>query len=504
MRKPYFAFVLFLLLQSLSAQQIFTDGFSDGDIKNWTIISDRTLVDVQNESLWIHTEVNEDYTGPTILLPAVGAVSDFTLKVFGPPGELEGVALFRGDANHYIAAYIESDTMRVAYKPLADSSESVLYSAILPDSLDYRGMWEFAVSGEAPSFHVEMYFNDSLNYSGDITDAEEYLNFGQVGIYFWGTPLDVTIDSVYLAYEPYLTDIVNYRENFDNNNAPGWFIENSEGLTEFVDGALHLAYSQDHGVDDKYVNTLYFIPPLPPMSDGWFESSATGEIGDGAIYLARVNGEHYIVAVIAHDSIYLGYNDKFSDDNEPMIIASDSLAVPEREWHLFRMEFENTDSSVIVTATLDSLINLSGEIINPSDALRSGSLLGAIWSYDVDWYMNDFAAYFETVTEVKTEEAIAPKEFLLYQNYPNPFNPSTKIKYSVPVSLKGDYSFVNLTVYDALGRKVRTLVNEEKSPGIYTVDFNASDLSSGMYFYKIIIGNGMSNFTDIRKAMLIK
>ena len=95
-----------------------------------------------------------------------------------------------------------------------------------------------------------------------------------------------------------------------------------------------------------------------------------------------------------------------------------------------------------------------------------------------------------------------PEEFTLLQNYPNPFNPSTKIKYTIPnVSLSGDEgSGVKLRVYDVLGNEVATLVNESKPAGTYEVEFNASNLSSGVYFNKIQAGN----YFETKKMLLIK
>ena len=88
-----------------------------------------------------------------------------------------------------------------------------------------------------------------------------------------------------------------------------------------------------------------------------------------------------------------------------------------------------------------------------------------------------------------------PSSFALLQNYLNPFNPSTKINFSIPKS-----SFVNLKVYDILGREVATLINEEKPAGGYQVDFDASQFSSGIYFYKITA----YNYTKVRKMLLLK
>lgn len=79
---------------------------------------------------------------------------------------------------------------------------------------------------------------------------------------------------------------------------------------------------------------------------------------------------------------------------------------------------------------------------------------------------------------------IEPEGFALYQNYPNPFNPSTKIRFSVP-----EREFVNLTIFDFSGQRVATLVQEEREAGAHEVSFDASGFPSGIYFYRITIGD---------------
>src|SRR5205085_9879602 len=88
-----------------------------------------------------------------------------------------------------------------------------------------------------------------------------------------------------------------------------------------------------------------------------------------------------------------------------------------------------------------------------------------------------------------------PEFFNLYQNYPNPFNPVTRIQYAVPK--EGN---VKLIVYDMLGKEISTLVNQRSQPGRYEVEFDASNLASGVYFYKI----EAEAFTDIKKMILLK
>ncbi len=96
-----------------------------------------------------------------------------------------------------------------------------------------------------------------------------------------------------------------------------------------------------------------------------------------------------------------------------------------------------------------------------------------------------------------------PKEFNLYQNFPNPFNPSTKIRFDVASDrtlseAKG--LIVQLKIYDILGKEVITLVNKQMNPGSYEVEFNASDLPSGVYFYRLVVGS----FTETKKMLLVK
>jgi hypothetical protein len=97
---------------------------------------------------------------------------------------------------------------------------------------------------------------------------------------------------------------------------------------------------------------------------------------------------------------------------------------------------------------------------------------------------------------------IIPDKYSLFQNYPNPFNPVTKIKYDLP-----DKGFVSLIVYDIIGREISQLIKGVKSPGNYIIDFDGSNLSSGMYFYKLTISEPsgkMIKYTSVKKMLLIK
>jgi len=102
--------------------------------------------------------------------------------------------------------------------------------------------------------------------------------------------------------------------------------------------------------------------------------------------------------------------------------------------------------------------------------------------------------FYKTITEVNENEFEIPA-FSLSQNYPNPFNPSTTISYSLPQS-----NFVQLSVYDILGSRVTVLVNKEQTSGNYKIEFNASFLTSGIYFYRLQSGG----FTETKKLILLR
>lgn len=105
-------------------------------------------------------------------------------------------------------------------------------------------------------------------------------------------------------------------------------------------------------------------------------------------------------------------------------------------------------------------------------------------------------ALFQETTAIDDENLVSvPDEFNLYQNYPNPFNPNTVIVYQLPVT-----GVVTLKVFDVLGNEVATLVNDYKPAGVYEVEFNANQLASGVYIYKISAGN----FVQSRKMILLK
>lgn len=132
-----------------------------------------------------------------------------------------------------------------------------------------------------------------------------------------------------------------------------------------------------------------------------------------------------------------------------------------------------------------------------SNSPRSYSYLDKAVQTGVAYYRlkqidNDGTSEYSAITEASVEN---PGKFSLGQNYPNPFNPATQVSYSLAKA-----SNVKITMYNALGQEVRVLENSAKEAGYYTLSINASDLGSGVYYYKLEAGS----FTQLKKMIVLK
>ena len=113
-----------------------------------------------------------------------------------------------------------------------------------------------------------------------------------------------------------------------------------------------------------------------------------------------------------------------------------------------------------------------------------------------DLYFDDFRAMNKILVDVKNENSSSmPSSYSLEQNFPNPFNPTTQIKFGIPQS-----GFVKLEIYNLLGQKISTLVEEYMNAGYHSVKFDAKDLSSGIYIYTLSV----NNYKTSKKMILLK
>lgn len=143
----------------------------------------------------------------------------------------------------------------------------------------------------------------------------------------------------------------------------------------------------------------------------------------------------------------------------------------------------------------------SGDYINSMSLSTRGLFVGGFSQGSGTNY--DFTVVkYSNVVGIKNENNNVPENFKLYQNYPNPFNPVTTIRFDIPA-----LSHIKLNIYDILGRSVSEIVNKEIPAGSYESDWNASNFSSGIYFYKIEVYDlkkGSIGFTGVKKMILTK
>ncbi|MBK7229775.1 MAG: T9SS type A sorting domain-containing protein [Ignavibacteriales bacterium] len=145
----------------------------------------------------------------------------------------------------------------------------------------------------------------------------------------------------------------------------------------------------------------------------------------------------------------------------------------------FGAEYYSLTQGIGLDSVFVSLIDAFDAYIDLKGCVIDGTVYGDTTLTDIDGCI----------------ELLLPTHFVLEQNYPNPFNPSTKINWQSPVA-----GIQSIRVYDVLGNEVATLVNEFRNAGIYEVDFDASKLSSGVYFYQLKSGE----FIQTKKMILIK
>jgi photosystem II stability/assembly factor-like uncharacterized protein len=269
-----------------------------------------------------------------------------------------------------------------------------------------------------------------------------------------------TSEKVYVGTAPYLT-------------RPGLFRTINGGISwDNITGTLPDRFPADIAVDPNDDNTVYVT----------FYGFGTGHV-----YKSTNSGDNWTDI----------------SDNLPDIPAPAVIVDPNNSFHVYI----GTDIGVFVST--DGGGNWQDFNNGLPDAVQ-GMDLNITTVSNVIRVMTHGNGAYETklMSQIPTDSGISPSpvtDFKLEQNYPNPFNPSTKINFTIPNS-----TFVNLTVYDAIGNKVRTPVNENKPAGTYTVDFSAIGgsalggdaytLPSGIYFYKLEAGT----FIETKKMVLLK
>lgn len=194
----------------------------------------------------------------------------------------------------------------------------------------------------------------------------------------------------------------------------------------------------------------------------------------------------------------------FTQIDDPQLANTQDLMLNLMRWYVSPTggnKTKNTPSTLWNSATDDMdrrPLSFWDKSLDASYSTSSSAYMGAENGYpagDLNWFPDLKAQWEQGIIIGVEDEGKLPTEFSLEQNYPNPFNPSTKIKFSLPSEQN-----VILKLYNVLGQEVATLVNQQMKAGSHEFEFNASNLSSGVYFYALNAGS----YNSVKKMMLMK
>lgn len=175
---------------------------------------------------------------------------------------------------------------------------------------------------------------------------------------------------------------------------------------------------------------------------------------------------------------------------------------------LFGINFTDPNTAYVcgnagtIIKTTNAGVNWSPQTSGLNEILPDIWFTSALTGYICSWTGKILKTTNGGVTFINQISSEVPEDFSLGQNYPNPFNPMSKIRFELPV---GATRRVALTVYDATGSEIETLVNEELKPGTYEVNWYASAYPSGVYYYQLIISSEqLIKFKETKKMVLVK
>jgi hypothetical protein len=309
----------------------------------------------------------------------------------------------------------------------------------------------------------------------------------------------------------------NYLEqnNSKTSNAQGIYITAPLGsdTTRIYNNIFNATLSASNGISYKggsgstsaraqiIGNTVYG----KNLSSQYYITSTSDPIIKNNIgYSVNGNGILRLVDISFSDPNNVDNNIWKCNDNSP--VSMNSSGVSWSSWQSSGFDLH----SYITNPRFNDIPNSDFTLQASSDGIDHGQSLYHPYNSDFDGILRprglgwDIGAYESDFSASIGDGDKLPFEYKLFQNYPNPFNPSTTIKYTIQSSVIGSGTkqaqLVTLKVYDILGNEVAILVNEEKPTGTYHVSFNATQLTSGVYFYKL----EMNDIIDVKKMILLK
>lgn len=279
----------------------------------------------------------------------------------------------------------------------------------------------------------------------------------------------------------------------DNNIAAA----TTNGL--FISTNLGASWQQTTGIPlSDTITSIVFVPP--DTTDNVEDGKLVAGSDDGNIFSAEYN-TLYLAMVV---SAILGTNEwieacGFTKASQVLFVLH-CVSFPKDSNQPGGGVFQSTDRGQTFTQINQGLPNnpAGSSIVGIPGAGAASSELFAGLNNNT---MNGATVFRRTITiGIQPISSEIPEKFSLSQNYPNPFNPVTKIRFDIRSNIKGQTSNVKLIVFNSLGREIISLVNERLRAGTYEVEFDGTNFTSGVYFYKLEI----ENFSETKKMTLVK
>ncbi|NOS85992.1 MAG: T9SS type A sorting domain-containing protein [Ignavibacteria bacterium] len=311
-----------------------------------------------------------------------------------------------------------------------------------------------------------------------------------------------TTDSGNNWQQVYLDSSQIYSIHFINPNT-GWCAGNFGAIIKTTNAG------------NSWVKTV--ITTTPPMSyiyvnDIFYINENTGFIGGNGMF-KTINGglNWYRVSIFTIMSLQFVGNTGFAlSSTSGNFMKSTNLG---ENWITYAVEGSNRkdlffinsetgwlNTSNIIRKTTNGGLNWLAQNTN-SNSIPANSIFFIDENHG--WVVGDYGGIMRTtnggigITSISSE---IPRSYTLFQNYPNPFNPVTRIRFSIPAFAETTRRVVSLKIYDILGKEIAVLVNENLNPGTYEVGWNASNFSSGIYFYSLFTDNNKQT----RKMVVVK
>ncbi|NUN08921.1 MAG: T9SS type A sorting domain-containing protein [Ignavibacteriaceae bacterium] len=490
LRIPLFIFLSVFSLFPQTSQRYF-ETFDVNNESGWSFIAADANISIQNGRLQV-TSPSDDII---YIFPPLGATKDnFSFKVRGGEGEVQGGGFGRVSFKAYVGIHIEDDTAVVMYTNDIQSYVNPQYTVLGKWQLSsYISSFQLDGVKSGNNLLISAYMNDTLKYSGEITNADEGLFYGQmyIEIIKGSQPLLWSLDEIDIRYNPYISTPGTFYDDFNNPRTPWFRFGDFETIGQGIsvsDGKLKFNYA---GTTET---AMYVIPPVGSVKDFSVEIEGGAAGSHNAPFgLSRFfDYKNYITFNIEEDSIEAGYA---INSYEPVFIASAYL--PPSMTNKLKFAAEHGVNSITLKAWINDTQVLTGTINNPPERLRSGVVaMGYDRGDSINIYLNYASlTYNNFLTSINEKISNPINTPLSAVNFPNPFSGKTVIRYQVPVA-----GHVTLKLYDLLGREIVTLYNGKAESGEHSLEWHAGGTAPGIYFYEL----RTDKESIVRKLVLIR